>query len=164
MKEKKKNKKRFIDTKFGKFLDKAKESVPEILNVGGKLLTGNIGGAFEEVSGILKEKAEQSEEAKSLLLEFEIHKMDWQKEIFELEVEDRKDARNLYSSDSLIQKALAILFTIAYFLISYYLFNHFITKNVRLSEFEIGFISTIFGGMSTKVNTIIDFFFGGSVK
>ena len=36
------------------------------------------------------------------------------------------------------------------------------TKTIDLGEFEISFISTIFGAMSAKVNTIIDFFFGGS--
>ena len=33
---------------------------------------------------------------------------------------------------------------------------------VSEAEFEIIFISTIFGAMSAKVNTIVDFFFGGS--
>ena len=40
----------------------------------------------------------------------------------------------------------------------------FVTKSIDLGEFEISFISTIFGAMSAKVNTIIDFFFGGSSK
>jgi hypothetical protein len=39
-----------------------------------------------------------------------------------------------------------------------------ITKSIDLGEFEISFISSIFGAMSAKVNTIIDFFFGGSSK
>ena len=34
----------------------------------------------------------------------------------------------------------------------------------NLGEFEISFISTIFGAMSAKVNTVVDFFFGGSSK
>ena len=33
-----------------------------------------------------------------------------------------------------------------------------------MGEFEISFISTIFGAMSAKVNTVVDFFFGGSSK
>ena len=36
--------------------------------------------------------------------------------------------------------------------------------DINLGEFEISFISTLFGAMSAKVNTIIDFFFGGSAK
>jgi hypothetical protein len=37
-------------------------------------------------------------------------------------------------------------------------------KDIELGEFEISFISTIFGAMSAKVNTVVDFFFGGSSK
>ena len=37
-------------------------------------------------------------------------------------------------------------------------------RGYKDGEFEISFISTIFGAMSAKVNTIIDFFFGGSSK
>tara|TARA_R110000823_G_scaffold311408_1_gene436900 strand:- start:195 stop:518 length:324 start_codon:yes stop_codon:yes gene_type:complete len=61
-----------------------------------------------------------------------------------------------------IQKVLATLFTVAYFGISFVMFNHFILGDINLGEFEISFISTIFGAMSAKVNTIVDFFFGGS--
>jgi len=78
------------------------------------------------------------------------------------EVEDRKSARDLYKDDAIIQKVLATLFTIAYFGITFVMFNYFVTKAIDLGEFEISFISTIFGAMSAKVNTIIDFFFGGS--
>ena len=36
--------------------------------------------------------------------------------------------------------------------------------DIEMGEFEISFISTIFGAMSAKVNTVVDFFFGGSSK
>ena len=44
------------------------------------------------------------------------------------------------------------------------MFRYFIEEDISLGEFEIGFISTIFGAMSAKVNTVVDFFFGGSSK
>ena len=84
--------------------------------------------------------------------------------MFALEVKDRDSARTMFMDDSFIQKILAIIFTCAYFLISYFMFNCFITNTLELSDYEIGFISTVFGAMSSKVNTIIDFFFGGSSK
>lgn len=84
--------------------------------------------------------------------------------MFELEVEDRKSARTLYSTDSQIQKILATIFTIAYFGLSFVMFRYFVIGDFSLGEFEISFISTIFGAMSAKVNTIVDFFFGGSSK
>ena len=87
------NKKKFKDTKFGHFLSKAGENIPEILAVGGNILTGNIGGAVESVGNILKEKSESDENARNLLIEFEQFKMTYEKELFELEVDDRKSAR-----------------------------------------------------------------------
>ena len=45
-----------------------------------------------------------------------------------------------------------------------WLIQYFIEEDISLGEFEIGFISTIFGAMSAKVNTVVDFFFGGSAK
>lgn len=50
------------------------------------------------------------------------------------------------------------MFTVAYFGISFVMFNHFVLGDIDLGEFEISFISTIFGAMSAKVNTIVDFF------
>jgi hypothetical protein len=44
------------------------------------------------------------------------------------------------------------------------MFRYFVTGDLELGEFEISFISTIFGAMSAKVNTVVDFFFGGSSK
>jgi hypothetical protein len=84
--------------------------------------------------------------------------------MFELEVEDRKSARVMFMDDSLIQKVLAIIFTCAYFFLSYTMFKFFVLNTIELSDYEIGFVSSIFGAMSSKVNTIIDFFFGGSSK
>jgi len=89
-----KTKKPFKDTSFGKFLNKASGVVPDILNVGGKILTGNVGGAIEEVSNLLKKKAETDADAKELLVEFEKYKMQFEKDLYQLEVEDRKSARS----------------------------------------------------------------------
>ena len=103
----------------------------------------------------------KSDEAKlalrKLLLEAE-------KEAFAKEVEDRKSARDMYKDDAFIQKILATLFTAAYFGLSFMMFKVFVMKDINLGEFEISFISTIFGAMSAKVNTVVDFFFGGSSK
>ena len=127
-----------------------------------------IGGLFSKVvdnaEGILdkvittdKERDEAKLALKGLLLEAE-------KEAFAKEVEDRKSARDMYKDDAIIQKILATLFTIAYFGLSFMMFRFFELGDMNLGEFEISFISTIFGAMSAKVNTVVDFFFGGSSK
>ena len=127
-----------------------------------------VGGLFstvvENAEGILdkvittdKERDEAKLALKGLLLEAE-------KEAFAKEVEDRKSARDMYKDDAIIQKILATLFTIAYFGLSFMMFRYFVIGDLNLGEFEISFISTIFGAMSAKVNTVVDFFFGGSSK
>ena len=117
----------------------------------------NAEGILDKVITTDKERDEAKLALKKLLLDAE-------REAFAKEVEDRKSARDLYKDDAIIQKVLATLFTVAYFGITFVMFNYFVTKTIELGEFEISFISTIFGAMSAKVNTIIDFFFGGSSK
>jgi len=132
-------------------------------------MIGNIiGGLFSKVvdnaEGILdkvittdKERDEAKLALRRLLLEAET-------EAFAKEVEDRKSARDMYKDDAFIQKILATLFTVAYFALSFVMFRFFMIGDIELGEFEISFISTIFGAMSAKVNTVVDFFFGGSSK
>ena len=130
----------------------------------GKIVGGLFGKVVENAEGILdkvittdKERDEAKLALKRLLLEAE-------QEAFKQEVEDRKSARDMYKDDALIQKILATLFTIAYFGLSFMMFRYFVIGDLNLGEFEISFISTIFGAMSAKVNTVVDFFFGGSSK
>ena len=144
-------KKKFRETRVGKFLaDKA----PDILNVAGELLPdAGLLGAVGKMIDDSKLTPEDKAQAHSQLVE-----------LYNLEVEDRKSARLLYSSDSTIQKVLATVFTVAYFALSFVMFKYFVEEDIDLGEFEISFISTIFGAMSAKVNTVVDFFFGGSAK
>tara|TARA_R100001510_G_C7650162_1_gene207678 strand:+ start:412 stop:819 length:408 start_codon:yes stop_codon:yes gene_type:complete len=128
------------------------------------LLGGIFGKVVENASSILDEVITTDEERDKAKLELEKVLLSAEREAFNKEVEDRKDARSLYKDDAIIQKLLAILFTAAYFGLSYVLFQYFILNELELSDYEIGFISTVFGAMSAKVNTIVDFFFGGSSK
>ena len=130
----------------------------------GKFIGGLFGKVVENAEGILdkvittdKERDEAKLALKRLLLEAEA-------EAFAKEVEDRKSARDMYKDDAIIQKILATLFTVAYFGLSFMMFRVFVMGDLDLGEFEISFISTIFGAMSAKVNTVVDFFFGGSSK
>ena len=117
----------------------------------------NAEGILDKVITTDKERDEAKLALKRLLLDAET-------EAFKQEVEDRKSARNMYKDDAFIQKVLATLFTAAYFGLSFMMFKVFVMKDIDLGEFEISFISTIFGAMSAKVNTVVDFFFGGSSK
>jgi hypothetical protein len=128
----------------------------------GNILGGLFGKVVENAEGILDEIITTDEEREKVKLELQKILLEAEREAFAKEVEDRKSARELYKDDAIIQKVLATLFTVAYFGISFVMFQYFVTDSIDLGEFEISFISTIFGAMSAKVNTIIDFFFGGS--
>ena len=128
------------------------------------ILGGLFGKVVENAEGILDKLITTDKERDAAKLAIKKLMLEAEKEAFAKEVEDRKDARDLYKDDAIIQKVLATLFTIAYFGITFVMFNYFVTKSITLGELEISFISTIFGAMSAKVNTIIDFFFGGSSK
>ena len=117
----------------------------------------NAEGILDKVITTDKERDEAKLALRRLLLEAET-------EAFAKEVEDRKSARDMYKDDAIIQKVLATLFTVAYFALSFVMFRFFMMGDIDLGEFEISFISTIFGAMSAKVNTVVDFFFGGSSK
>jgi len=130
----------------------------------GKFVNGLFGKIVDNAEGILdkvvttdKERDEAKLALRRLLLEAEA-------EAFAKEVEDRKSARDMYKDDAFIQKVLATLFTAAYFGLSFMMFRYFVMGDIEMGEFEISFISTIFGAMSAKVNTVVDFFFGGSSK
>ena len=130
----------------------------------GKIANGLFGKIVDNAEGILdkvittdKERDEAKLALRRLLLEAEA-------EAFAKEVEDRKSARDMYKDDALIQKILATLFTAAYFGLSFMMFRYFVIGDINMGEFEISFVSTIFGAMSAKVNTVVDFFFGGSSK
>ena len=126
------------------------------------VLGGLFGKVLDNAEGILDKVITTDKERDEAKLAIQKILLDAEREAFAKEVEDRKHARDLYKDDVIIQKVLATLFTVAYFGISFVMFNHFILGDINLGEFEISFISTIFGAMSAKVNTIVDFFFGGS--
>ena len=128
------------------------------------LVGGLFGKVVENAEGILDKVITTDKERDEAKLALRRLLLDAETEAFKQEVEDRKSARDMYKDDALIQKILATLFTVAYFGLSFVMFRFFMMGDMDLGEFEISFISTIFGAMSAKVNTVVDFFFGGSSK
>lgn len=146
---------------LGRFIKKVAGVFPEAINIGTQLATGNVVGAIGGITDLLKNKAEHDESAANLLAEFELNKMEWQLEVYKIEVEDRQGARSLYSSDSMMQKVFAILFLIGYVALSWYLLQVLIGTS-EMPKLAETMITMIWTGTSTKLNTIVDFFFGGS--
>ena len=130
----------------------------------GKFIGGLFGKVVDNAEGILDKVITTDKERDEAKLALRRLLLDAETEAFKQEVEDRKSARDMYKDDALIQKILATLFTVAYFGLSFMMFRFFVLGDIDMGEFEISFVSTIFGAMSAKVNTVVDFFFGGSSK
>ena len=128
----------------------------------GNIIGGLFGKIVDNAEGILDKVITTDKERDEAKLALRRLLLDAETEAFKQEVEDRKSARDMYKDDAFIQKVLATLFTAAYFGLSFMMFRFFVLGDITLGEFEISFISTIFGAMSAKVNTVVDFFFGGS--
>ncbi len=83
--------------------------------------------------------------------------------VFEMRAQDRAGARDLYSKDSIMQKVYSLVFLLAYLGLTGWLVYAIIHGSIKdISQFETGMISGIWGGMTAKVNTITDFFFGAA--
>ncbi len=91
-------------------------------------------------------------------------KLQGKMELFKLAVTDRDSARNMYSQDSWLQKAFAIFFLLAWCALTVIMLNNFVFKTIELQDWQIAFVSSINGGISTKLSTIIDFLFGGAIS
>lgn len=148
--------------KFLTWLGTAVTKVPSLVSAASMAMTGNVTGAFREVSEILGDGM-LTPEAQALSEEFLIREKEFEKEVFALEVEDRKSARDLFKSDSLIQKIFAVMFLFGYMFLTVYLLQ-IIVGNIEISELGRTMITMIWTGTSTKLNTIIDFLYGGSFK
>jgi len=152
-------------SKFKEFLNKAGKVVPGIVEIGGNIVGGNYLGAIKNVGELLKGESQKNEQAKELYQEFELKKLEFEQELEKLYLEDKKDARSLYKVDSSLQKIFAITFLSLYIVLSFvvliglYLIS---IQGLKLDNYVVSFVSTLHGGMSMKVGTIVDFLFGSS--
>ena len=91
-------------------------------------------------------------------------KLQGKMELFKMAVADRGSAREMYAKDSWLQKTFAIFFLIAWCGLTALMLSYFIFGTVQLADWQIAFVSSINGGISTKLSTIIDFLFGGAIS
>lgn len=110
---------------------------------------------FEGLDSVITSKEEAGElKLEAIRIELEARK---------IELNDKQGARSMYKTDAGLQKVFAIVFLLGYLgllgFIMYWLFD-----GVELNQTTSNFMFIILGGMSAKVNTIIDFLFGGSTK
>jgi len=157
-------------TKFRNFIDKAKKILPDIAAVGGKLATGNYLGAISEVGEILTGKAEEepnNDKVNALLYEYELCKIEFGIEEEKIHQQDRANARNMYKEDNALQKVFAITFLACYIgmtILMLYGFYKVGIAEVEVANYVVAFVTSVYTGMSMKVNTIVEFLFGSSLS
>lgn len=91
-------------------------------------------------------------------------KLQGKMELFRMAVADRSSAREMYQQDSWLQKTFALFFLGAWCALTAVMLNYFIFRTINLEDWQIAFVSSINGGISTKLSTIIDFLFGGAIS
>jgi hypothetical protein len=119
----------------------------------GKLTNAGVAETLKEGTKLIDEIFTTKEE-----------KLQGKMELFKMAVGDRDSARKMYANDSWLQKTFAIFFLIAWCGLTALMLNYFIFDNIQLKDWQIAFISSINGGISTKLSTIIDFLFGGAIS
>jgi len=148
--------KKIKDTKLGAFL---KENVPEALEFVGDFIpnSGTIGVVKNVISRLVVDK----EKRDSIINELSASQMEFEKDMFALEVEDRKRATKMYLSDSIIQKIFALVFLFGYAFLCWYMLE-ILRGTSKESELFKTMVTMIFTSTSTKLGTIIDFLYGAS--
>lgn len=126
----------------------------------GKLFTSK---AMDVIDKVVKDKdLKQQLESNFKTLEKNV-----EAEANRLAVEDRKSARELFKTDSKLQKIFAIVFLVGYiavtFLVLYGAYEMTVNDVVFNNE-TVAIITMLFTAMSNKINTIVDFLFGGSAQ
>ena len=88
------------------------------------------------------------------------------KDVYKLSSDERANARKLYGEgNNVVQKLYACTFLFSYLLLTGGLIYSIVEGNIKnINQFETGLIGSIWGGMTAKVNTITDFFFGSAEK
>lgn len=133
------------------------------------------GGATGIITGIADtaDRFIQTPEEKAIFkLEVMNYEMEMKRLIMQGEQEyakDRQNAREMYMKDSSLQKIFAIVFLVGYIFLStsmvVIVFGFFgVGLGSNMEPFQASLISMVFTAMSTKINTITDFLFGGSKK
>ena len=91
-------------------------------------------------------------------------KLQGKMELFKMAVADRDSARDMYTQDSWLQKVFALFFLLAWCSLTILMLNYFVFQTIELQDWQIAFVSSINGGISTKLSTIIDFLFGSAIS
>lgn len=170
MNKSQKPKKRLSETKFGKFLNKAKNALPNMAEVAIEAITNPV-SAIKMASAQLREKAESDEEARQLLLELEIEQERMEQELTiefaKMEHTDRESARQmqihaLAQDDAFSKRFLYLLAAFMLFMSSTFGVMLFYVDVPETNRRLVEMFADIF--LFSGAVMVLQFFFGGSYK
>lgn len=131
------------------------------------IVGSGISGILDGASGIIDQFVTDPD--KKLEASLKLKELEYQQRVLELdtkkaELDNTANARDMYKKDSSLQKVFAIVFLVGYLALTTFIIFFVFNKVVgnEMDNWKVALISTIFTAMSTKVNTITDFLFGGS--
>jgi len=135
----------------------------------GKFFSSGAGELIDKASAAADRFITTDEDKRRFAMDMEGIKLDARRlelEAEKMQLDDVASARAMFQHDSWLQKIFAITFLAGYFLITIAMMAMLISfigrSEVVVPEWGIALLSTIFGAMSSKVNTITDFLFGSS--
>ena len=135
----------------------------------GKLIGGGASGIIESVGDTAKKFITTESDRQAFDLALKAAELDAKRLVMEAEGKyfaDRASARDMYKHDSSLQKIFALSFLVGYTILTGYMV-YIVTVRITQGGFSIpdwavALISTIYGGLSAKMNTLVDFLYGSS--
>lgn len=141
------------------------KGLSKLIGSGAKDLLQGVTGLVDEVVTTKEEREALKVQLEQMVMEHGLKLKDQALREYELEITDRSNARAMFQDDSQLQKIFALVFLVAYILLTaglIWMVFSFTSGTTPLPDWAISLISGLFGAMSAKVNTITDFLFGSS--
>ena len=139
-----------------------KSWVTDLIGGAGADIISSVGDTVDKFVTTDAEKRELDLKMQELQLKFKALEQDAEMRY----LEDKNSARAMYQKDSSLQKTFAIIFLVGYLVMSglmvWLVIGWLSQAGLDLPAWAVSLISAVFTAMSSKVNTIVDFLFGGS--
>lgn len=129
-----------------------------------KFLGNSDASEAELEQAIIGATPEQLATLKKLDNDFAIQMKKLDIDVFKLEVEDRKSAREMFKVNIWPQVTLSAVFVIGYFWVLYLLVSNATIKNMAAENQALfGILATVIGVLTAAIPQILNFWFGSSM-
>jgi hypothetical protein len=157
--------KKFNETKFGGFVTKVVGKFPEL--AGDIITVATSPNPVGATLNLLREKITEKAELAESIDELEKFKMEWEKEMAELEVKDRISARETYQlknemADKIANRIVRWNIWIALALVAINILCTLFLDNIAIAVAS-NVIGILLGQVLRERGTVVDFFFGSSL-